>query len=326
MTVLVLARDLDWSADRVVETLTQRGVPVFRTDLAAFPQQLTLDARLGPRGWDGELATPHRSVQLGEIRSVWYRHPSHFELPGGMSGPERQHAAAEARCGLSGVLASLDVLWVNHPSHESDALKPCQLDVARRCGLRVPESQVTNRPEAVRDFAATVGGSLAGKTLSASLRVESGRLQMAYTRRLDPPELDDLAGVDTTLHFFQPFVTKAWEARVMVVGEQVFAAAIHAGSDAARIDFRADYDSLDYAVVEPPESVIAGMVAFLRTFGLSFGAFDFAVTPNNEWIMFECNPAGQYGWLEEQLDLPITAALADLLTNGAQSCPRMPRS
>lgn len=34
--------------------------------------------------------------------------------------------------------------------------------------------------------------------------------------------------------------------------------------------------------------------------------------------MFECNPAGQYGWLEEALGLPITAALADLLANGAR--------
>ncbi|MGH3697345.1 MAG: ATP-grasp ribosomal peptide maturase [Pseudonocardiaceae bacterium] len=326
MTVLVLARDLDWSADRIVEALTQRGVPVFRTDLAAFPQQLTLDARLGPDGWDGELCTSHRCVRLREIRSVWYRHPSHFELPGDMSGPERRHAAAEARCGLSGVLTSLDVLWVNHPSAESDAVKPRQLHVARRCGLRVPDSQVTNRPEGVRAFAASLGGNLASKTLSASLRVESGRLQMAYTRRIEPPELDDLAGVETTLHLFQPFVPKLHEARVTVVGNQAFGAAIHAGSDAARIDFRADYDNLDYADIEPPESVTTGMLAFLRTFGLSFGVFDFAVTPDSEWIMFECNPAGQYSWLEEQLDLPITAALADLLSNGARSCHPMPRS
>jgi len=46
-------------------------VPVFRTDLAAFPQALTLESWLGPDGWDGELATEHRSVRLREVRSVW---------------------------------------------------------------------------------------------------------------------------------------------------------------------------------------------------------------------------------------------------------------
>ena len=319
MTVLVLARDVDPSADRLVEALGERGVPVFRTDLAAFPQALTLDARLDPNGWDGVLATKHRHVRLSEIRSIWYHHPSHFELSAAMSGPERRHAAAEARCGLAGVLSSLDVLWVNYPARESDALKPRQLHVARQCGLRVPDSLVTNKPDGVREFAHSIGGALAGKTLAGALLVESGRLQIAYTRRIEPSELGDLAGVDTTLHLFQPFLQKLFEARITVVGEKVFGAAIHASSDNARVDFRADYDSLDYQHIEPPESVITGVLAFMKTFGMSFGAFDFAVTPDQGWIMFECNPCGAYGWLEDALELPITSALADLLVKGATS-------
>lgn len=105
-----------------------------------------------------------------------------------------------------------------------------------------------------------------------------------------------------------------------VVGTRVFAASIHACSEAARVDWRADYDALDYAAVEPPEPVTAGMLAFLKYFGLSFGAFDFVITPDQKWIMLECNPAGAYGWLEEALDLPITSALADLLARGDRLC------
>jgi len=37
------------------------------------------------------------------------------------------------------------------------------------------------------------------------------------------------------------------------------------------------------------------MLAFMAAFALSFGAFDFAVTTSGEWVMFECNPFGQYG-------------------------------
>ncbi|MGH3799170.1 MAG: hypothetical protein ACRDTD_03380 [Pseudonocardiaceae bacterium] len=37
MTVLILARDLDSLVDRLVQALDERDVPVFRTDLAAFP-------------------------------------------------------------------------------------------------------------------------------------------------------------------------------------------------------------------------------------------------------------------------------------------------
>lgn len=67
MTVLILARDLDSQVDRLVQAWGERDVPVFRTDLAAFPRALTLDARLGPDGWDGVLAIERRQVRLSEV-------------------------------------------------------------------------------------------------------------------------------------------------------------------------------------------------------------------------------------------------------------------
>lgn len=266
------------------------------------------------------LANGHRESRLSDIRSVWYRNPTGFVLPDGMSATERRHAESEARAGLGGVLSSLDVLWCNHPARQSDTTKPRQLDVARRCGLGVPDSLVTNRPDDVRLFAREIGGPLAGKTLAASLRIESGRLQMAYTRRVVPADLADLDGVNVTAHLFQEFLPKSMEARITVVGKRVFAAAIHADSEAAQVDWRSDYESLRYSVVEPPGAVRTGILAFLKSFGLAFGAFDFVITPDGRWIMLECNPAGAYGWLEDALALPITSALADLLANGAVTC------
>ncbi len=48
----------------------------------------------------------------------------------------------------------------------------------------------------------------------------------------------------------------------------------------------------------------------------NFGAFDFVVQPDGTWRVLECNPAGQWLWLEYQAGLPIAAALADLLAKG----------
>ena len=50
--------------------------------------------------------------------------------------------------------------------------------------------------------------------------------------------------------------------------------------------------------------------------GLNYGAFDFVITPDGDWVMLECNPAGQWLWLEHETGAPIAAALADLLTEG----------
>lgn len=54
----------------------------------------------------------------------------------------------------------------------------------------------------------------------------------------------------------------------------------------------------------------------MNHFGLVYGAFDFAVDAVGTWWTLECNPAGQYGFIEDATGLPITAALADVLEKG----------
>jgi len=159
MMILVLTEQFDPTADRVIDILNDRGVPVFRTDTAEFPQRLALTASLTGNGrWTGPLATAHRDVDLADIGSVWYRRPTTFDLPAGLSEPEARVAAAEARLGLCGCWAHWPRCGSTHPGAEADAAyKPAQLAVAARCGLTVPATLVTNDPDAVRLFAKRLG-------------------------------------------------------------------------------------------------------------------------------------------------------------------------
>lgn len=318
MTVLVLATERDVSVDRMVRALTDRGVPVFRADMSWFPQRLTLDAELRAGRWVGRLATAHRAVALEEVRSVWYRNPSNFRFPAAMSGTERRHAQHEAKLGVGGVLASLPVRWVNPPGRHADAgHKPRQLVAAARAGLDVLPSLVTNDAAAVRRFVAGCGpGGAVTKMLGTTAICEQGGRRVALTQRLATSDLGDLRGIELTAHQFQRWASKREEVRVIVIGRQVFAV-IHAGSDAARVDWRADYGSLSYQTVIPPVDVQRGVHAVLDELGLVYGAFDFVITPKGRWVFLEVNPGGQYGWLEDHTDLPLTATLADLLAREA---------
>lgn len=248
MTVLVLTEEYDPTADRVVQELTRRDVPVFRCDTAWFPGSLMVDARLDGEAWSGVLRTPHRVAAMCDLRSAWYRSPSPFSFPAGMSGPERQHAAWEAKFGLGGVLASLPALWVNHPSRESDACyKPRQLAMAAWCGLAVPQTLVTNDPLAVRRFGERLDGSVVVKMLGSNAITESGGTKVCYTHPLTEADLSDLSGVDVTTHLFQErLVDKAYEVRLTVVGDALFAAVVEASTEAGRADWRADLGSLRY--------------------------------------------------------------------------------
>ena len=64
------------------------------------------------------------------------------------------------------MLMSLPTLHVNHPSREADACyKPFQLTTAARCGLGVPDTLVTNRPQAVRHFARDLNNQVVVKVM-----------------------------------------------------------------------------------------------------------------------------------------------------------------
>ncbi|MFJ8795869.1 ATP-grasp ribosomal peptide maturase [Streptomyces sp. NPDC102462] len=315
LPVLVIAANDDWPTDRVVTELTGRGIEVFRMDTADFPQRLALTGRIDRgRGWAGELATAHRTVDLSRVGAVYYRAPGAFQFPDGMTGPEERFAAAQARAGLGGVLCALGCRWVNHPTFMARAeYKPVQLEAARACGLRIPPTLITNRPDAVRQFAAAVPGPLICKPVASPVLIEGSRLKTVYTRRLDPEDLTDLRGIETTAHLFQAWIDKSHEVRLTVVGSRMFATEVHAGSDAAREDWRSDYGSLTYTTTTVPTDVGAGMSLLMDQLHLAYGAADFVVDPSGRWWFLEVNPCGQWDWIQGATGQPIAAAIADEL-------------
>jgi glutathione synthase/RimK-type ligase-like ATP-grasp enzyme len=113
------------------------------------------------------------------------------------------------------------------------------------------------------------------------------------------------------MHLFQAWVPKAYDVRLTVVDDELFAARIDARSRAAEVDWRADYHSLEYTPIETPDRVRELATALLRRLGLRFAAMDFVVTPDGEWWFLEANPNGQWAWIERETAMPIAAAIAD---------------
>lgn len=314
-TVLVLTSDDDPTADAVIAELRRRPVRVARLDIGDFPARLRLSAHVSA-GWQGRLETDGVSVELADVGSVYYRRPSQFSFPAGLSDGDAVFARSEARLGFGGVLAALDALWINDPMRVAAAeYKPLQLRTAARCELTVPPTLITNDAAAVKQFAAE-HGPVVCKTLSSVVLSEGGRLRVVFTTRIDPASIDP-AELAATAHLFQHQVPKSREARVTMVAGEPYAVGIHAGSPRGRVDWRADYNGLRYERIIPPGPVIAAMRRYLAEFGLHYGAFDFVIDPHERWHFLECNPAGQWLWLYHETGVPIPAALADALTKGA---------
>ncbi|MFF0625530.1 ATP-grasp ribosomal peptide maturase [Streptomyces sp. NPDC004296] len=316
--VLVLAGRFDPTCDLVVEELNRRAVPVFRADLAEFPLRLTLAASLSGNHWHGTLRNDRRTLDLASVRSVYYRRPTRPKFPTQMTAEARKVAETEARWGFGGLLSALPCRWLPPPGKAADAeYKPLQLRVAAAAGLRVPRTLITNDPEAARDFADSIGGPLVYKPFFHVRGTVHGHTAAVYASIVPPEDLPH-PDIATTAHLFQEWVPKAYEVRLTVVDDRIFAAEIHAGSDAGRIDWRSDYDSHTYRICEPPDDVAAGVLRMLDQLGLPYGAFDFVISPAGDWHFLEVNPSGQYGFIEQATGLPITAAIGDYLEGSSQ--------
>ncbi|KUF19601.1 ATP-grasp ribosomal peptide maturase [Streptomyces silvensis] len=310
--VLVITNLDDPTADIVIAELHGRGVPVVRLDSGDFPAALSCSAYIGGDAarWGGSVTTPTRVAELGDVRALYYRRPSGFAFPH-LDQQDARFATAQARYGLGGILASLpDCLYVNHPNRIGDAeYKPAGLAAAAACGFALPPTLITNRPEDARAFIKG-RGPVIFKPLAVPLYLVDGKAQTVPVSEVDADEVDEsIAG---TMHLFQVRVDKVADVRVTVIGDRIFAVRI----DSGLLDWRTDYSTHTYTPITPPPAIEHALFAYLRHFGLIFGAFDFTLSASHEWTFIECNPSGQWQWMEQPTGLPMTAALADLLERG----------
>lgn len=277
----------------------------------AFTSQPSTDV---PSGNDVRRTEHGHSVDLAGIGSVYYRRPQPFGITEDMNPTERHWATAEARSGLGGLLDALpDVRWVNHPHHNVMANdRPRQLAVAAECGLSIPDTLVTNDPEQAREFCHSHRAEgVLYKPLTVAPRGENGQPVALLADTVTAEQITD--GVARTSHLFQTRVPCAFWARLVMVGDAMFAARIDTPPEVTAVDLRAIQDQLSFTRVEVPPSVANGMRDLMARFELTFSSSDWVITPEGVWTFIgDLNPNGQWAWLPPIQD-EITEALAATL-------------
>ncbi|WP_435279755.1 ATP-grasp ribosomal peptide maturase [Streptomyces sp. 1222.5] len=305
--VLVVTSLNDPTADVVLSELHGRGVPAVRFDSGDFPASLSVEAEITEHGIQGRITTPSRTADLANIRSLYYRRPSGFAFPH-LGEQDARFAVTQARYGLGGVLASLPgCLYVNHPHRIGDAeFKPSGLAAAVEAGFDVPPTLITSNPDTARAFVMRHGPAIY-KPLHNPVYLVDGVSSVVTVAEVAADDIDErVAG---TAHLFQQLVPKTADVRVTVIGAKTFCARI----DSDLMDWRTDYSRLRYTPIDAPPGIEYALHRYLDRFGLVFGAFDFAVDADGRWWFLECNPSGQWYWLEPETGLPMLAAMADLL-------------
>lgn len=251
-------------------------------------------------------------------RSVLYRRPAAARAPEELSDLiSRSFFEAEFQVVAESLHRLCDdaTLWVNAPSANAYARnKLWQLACAAEAGLAVPPTLVTNDPDIAYAFYLDVERRAIVKPLSPAPASSEGG--WALFTRLLPESLSaiDFSNVRYGSSILQRFVDKTCDVRVAVVGEVLLACQILSqGVEQSRVDWRTVARGLPHIPTEVPPHVAAGLRRLRSRLGLATMHADFAVDQGGRWWFLETNPNGQWLWLELEVGIPVSMALANLL-------------
>ena len=319
--VLIISSPDDLHA-RVVSSVlnSQCGQTAIIWDSGSIPAEDCASFRLTEKTSYFEIETSDGKITLDSLRSVWWRRPGNFRLDEGIKGAKVQEfCIRECSSFLRGVLSTLCVPIVNDPTAQTDAArKPMQLLFAKRLGLTIPLTLMSNSPQEIRSFWERLSGNCIYKAFTPPTDA------LAETRSLTEQDLQYLDQVRHAPMIVQERIEKGCDVRVNVFGEQAFAASVTTHIPQAELDWRLDMLAT-WSEHKIPEDVSEKLLLLVRTLGLHYGCIDLRQRPDGTYVFPEVNPAGQFLFIEVATGQPLARSFAELLLRPgvAMSPPRL---
>ncbi|MDD9939094.1 MAG: hypothetical protein OXT09_36235 [Myxococcales bacterium] len=309
--IVIWTTAADTSSDRVVSALEREGATYLRLDIdaqAADENGVEWNSQAG-----GALVSGGHRCKASDVSAIYYRRPYVSEVTDDARDFATHEALYFTRCVL---LRATSARWMSHPSRVLEAEnKLWQLSVAEASGMSVPRTLVSSDPRQALDFYLLCDRDVVCKPGFAGF-VRSPTPRAVYTWRLgeDLTQMD-LESVRAAPTLLQERVEKVADIRVTHVGGEAIAVRIR--SPPGTLDWRQEIDGdLAYELAAVPSGVARGMSEVLRRLGLTYGAFDFAETPDGSWVFLEVNPVGQWEWLQVETGADIAGAIAGWLVQG----------
>jgi glutathione synthase/RimK-type ligase-like ATP-grasp enzyme len=187
--------------------------------------------------------------------------------------------------------------------------KPYQLKVAKELGFNLPRTLITNNPLEVVNFWEQENRSVVYKAFN-----QRG-LVWRPTRPLNKHDMDKLSSVSYAPVIFQAFIPGIYDIRVSVVGNDIFATEFNI-PNLESVDYRVNMVDLPCRPHTIPDSLEKQIRTLMRTLKLEFSGIDFRLTPDGEYVFFEVNTAGEFMYLQNRTQQPISQSLAAHLASG----------
>ena len=311
MTALLWGLPADSTLTAVHTELLRLGVPVLLVD-QRLVRDTVVELAVGAR-IEGAVRVGDAVVDLADVGAAYLRPHDGLRVaavrdePSG--SPVRRHVH-EVTDILSTWAELTPAYVVNRPAASaSNGSKPAQLREIAAVGFAVPETLVTNDPEAVAAFAV--------RHKCVVYKSTSGIRSRVRTLADDVP-LEDVRSCPTQFQGRVPGV----DVRVHVVGAEIFATRIECDADDYRYASRQGLPRPRLSAIDLPDDVAKRCRLLAARLDLPVAGVDLRVTPEEEWFCFEVNPSPAFLYYQLATGQPIATALAGLLA-AAVTCARV---
>jgi hypothetical protein len=235
---------------------------------------------------------------------VWWRRLGVVDT-GDLTEDEAQLAMDEGPHLLIGALDAVGARIVDHPFAVGRAeMKQLQLATARKLGITVPDTVVTNDPDVARAFAS--GRRTVAKAVSPGIGIAP------FVAEILDSDLDAIHSLPTLL---QEFVTASADLRVVVVGDRAWA--WRRPREAGTVDWRrVDPAGLAFSPSVDEELTVSACQV-TEALGLSLSVQDWLETDVGD-VFLESNAQGAWLFLAGSEDLVAPAIADHLVANSGQ--------
>lgn len=301
--ITIVTNERDFGADAVIRHLSSTGIEIRR---------LNFESAVAKRLPDWAMGYPEERRCHGVI---WLRQFSaHYEPPKDLfEADERLVTRSQWRTWLS-MLDGPSSIWVNPIWAARRAENKIeQLRVASRIGFSVPRTLITNSRDQARDFWQSSHEQVVVKSLSAAF-FELSNQSFVFTEEASAQlfSCDREHAWNSQPVLMQHRIPADFDARLIVFGD--FIAGARLSRDEGLTDWRTEADSSPWEPWDPPDHVKTLCQTYLRRMDLRYAAFDFLLERDTIWFL-EANQAGEWHFLDRQLELGIDEALAQYLAS-----------
>lgn len=315
--LLILTDEFDSHVNYILQKLGENNLSYFRLDTNVQALKYTYVTYMNSKWF---IKNKNGNVDSTSITCVWSRRPF-VEL----MLEEYNDQSTDFRIWknewnktLLGLYNSLkNVKWLNplRKAYKGEN-KYYQFELAEEVGLLMPDTIVSNEKQELMNFAIE-NEPVVLKLMSQEIYQVNNEVMGFYVNKIMARDLESYNVVDENPIVLQRYIPKAYEVRYTVVGNKHFACRINSQqSDSAKEDWRRyDIPNTPHLVITPPDEIRNKVNELLSLLHIEYGALDFVVTPDNEWVFLEINCMGQWLWIENLTGLNISDAIIEWISD-----------